>query len=434
MRAIVRPVARVRGTIAVPGDKSIAHRALMLAAISDGECAIEGVPEAGDVGSTARVLAQLGVRLHRGEPVRVEGAGLRGLQAPAGVLDCGNSGTTLRLLAGLLAGQRFGATLTGDASLRRRPMARIVEPLRAMGARVRCERDDRPPVTIAGGPLRGVTYRSPVASAQVKSCVLLAGLYADGPTRVIEPYATRDHTERLLDHLGVPVCVGPAGPDDAAGRAVEVRPVNRLRPLRGRVPGDLSSAAYWMALAAASPDADLCLQGVGLNPTRLAVVELLREWGAAIEIRPLGESLGEPYGDLRVRSAGVLAGGSIAGASVPALIDELPLLAALGPLTREGVEIRDAAELRVKESDRIATTCAALRALGVRVDERPDGLAVAGGQRPAAGRIRAAGDHRIALAFAVLAALAGGAEIDGAEACAVSYPGFFEQLGGLAVR
>ncbi len=456
-------LAAFGGRVDVPGDKSIGHRAVLLAALADGTSRLVGLPRGEDVASTVRVVQALGVEVdealpsgpsvdngrHRDSVTTVIGSGLRGLAAPRQRLDCGNSGTTMRLLAGVLAGQTFASELVGDRSLSRRPMSRVAEPLRAMGARVETSPDGRPPLRIlckepgrlADAPLRGVVYRPPVASAQIKSCVLLAGLYADGRTQVVESLATRDHTERMLAAMGAKVeC------HDEFTVSVHPDASRLLSPLvsERRVPGDASSAAYWLAAATLSGQSEavargaggpsvLTMAGVGLNPRRIAFLELLISWGADIRIDPVDDWHGEPVGDLRVRSSGRLRGGRIEADAVPGLIDELPLLAMLGPSTELGVEIRGAAELRHKESDRIASTAAALRALGASVDEYPDGLSVAGGQGLAGGVVDAAGDHRIALASAAVSVVAQGAVlIRGAEAIAVSYPEFRPDWEGFA--
>ena len=426
----LEPVARLYGRIEVPGDKSISHRALMLAAVAAETSYICGLPQGEDVRSTAACLRRLGIDLEDNlsdGSARVCGVGIDGLQQSAEPLPCGNSGTTMRLLSGLVAGSEFRTTLDGDRSLRSRPMERIAEPLRTMGATVITRGDGYPPLTIEGARLRGVTYRTPVPSAQVKSCVLLAGLHAEDDTVVHEARLSRDHTERMLSSMGAEI-VG-----DAADGGVRLRPRPRLEPLQGRVPGDVSSAAYWVAAASVADDADLELPGVGVNPTRSAVLEVLRDWGAVIEIEPEAEWYGEPSALLRVRHNSGLRGGLIEAGTVTELIDELPLLALIGPLTDEGVEIRGATELRIKESDRIAVVCAALRALGAQVDEFPDGLAVRGRQGLTGGTVDACGDHRIALATAAVAGAASGPiVVRGADAAAVSYPEFRQQLRSVA--
>jgi len=465
----VKPARRLEGTIVVPGDKSISHRALMLAAIAEGESRLEGLADGADVASTLAAVRALGVEVVTGADgdspggedadrssgatspaarsparrlrhrwsgpltARVGGAGLDGLREASRPIDCGNSGTTVRLLAGILAGQPFATVLTGDGSLRRRPMRRVAGPLQAMGATVETTRGGTAPLRIRGRrPLRGIVHRPEVASAQIKSCVLLAGLFAAEPTTVEEPARTRDHSERRLAAMGARIDAGPAG--DAW--SVRIEPPARLASLSGRVPADVSSAAYWVAAAALLPGSRLELPGLGLNPTRTAFLDVLRGWGAGIEIEPAVDWHGEPVGVIRVRGGDEpLTGGGIEPSMVAGLIDELPLLAAIGPLTADGVEIRGAAELRVKESDRIAAIAAALRALGAEVDEFPDGLAVGGGQRLLAGTIEARGDHRIALAMAAVGlAAAGPVIIAGAEAMAVSYPGFAAALEEVAVR
>jgi 3-phosphoshikimate 1-carboxyvinyltransferase len=430
----VEPAVRLDGEVLVPGDKSISHRAVMLAALAHDRSRLAHLADGEDVAATIAAVRALGVEIEQhADGVTVRGAGLDGLRVAPGPIDCGNSGTTMRLLAGVLAGQPFPSTLTGDASLRRRPMRRIAEPLRTMGAEVTTSADGTAPLRIAGvSPLRAITFRPPVASAQVKSCVLLAGLWADGATTVVEPARTRDHTERLLAAMGASVRV--AG--ENGGIRVTIEPGTALAGLQGAVPGDVSSAAYWLVAATLLPGSRLRLPAVGLNPTRAAIVELLIGWGAAIAIEQRSDWHGEPIGTLVVEGAGErLRGGTLSGDAIPGVIDELPLLAALAPFTEEGVEIRDAAELRVKESDRIATTAAALRALGVAVEEFPDGLVVRGRQPMGGGRVDAAGDHRIALALAAVAPAAGGSvTVDNAEAMRVSYPGFAAALQQVARR
>lgn len=424
---IVEPARRLRGRLRVPGDKSISHRYALLAALAGGTSTISGYSTGADCDSTLGCLRALGVAIAQTvksdgtSTVTVAGRGLGGFASPAGVLDAGNSGTTMRLLAGVLAGHPFDTELTGDMSLQRRPMRRIIEPLERMGGRVEADHG-RPPLRIRGGSLNGITYVPPVASAQVKSAVLLAGLHAGGVTRVREPAPTRDHTERALEAFGVPV--------DRRGAAIAVTGGSPLRPLALTVPGDPSSAAFWTVAAAVVPDSDVTIEAVGLNPTRTAFLDVLARTGADIEVHVENSSGGEPFGDVRVRS-GSLRDVVVGAAEVPALIDELPVLGALaahGPT----VEVTGAAELRHKESDRITALAAGLRSIGVRVEERPDGFRAERGGVPAGGATDAAGDHRLAMAFAV-AALAGArpSVIDGAGAADVSYPGFFAALDSL---
>jgi len=434
----VKPVRRLKGEIWVPGDKSIAHRALLLAALAEGRSEIDGLPAGADVRSTAAAVRALGVSVDKkgssGGSVCIEGMGLRGLRVPGTRVDCGNSGTTMRLLSGILAGQPFDSILTGDRSLKSRPMRRIADPLRAMGSRIETAPGGTAPLKITGSedPLRAILHRPEVASAQVKSCVLLAGLHADGRTSVEEPLPTRDHTERLLLAMGASVEVTPS----SAGQLVSVEPGPTLQPIQGRIPADVSSAAYWLVAASLCPDSAVTLPRVGLNPSRAAIVDLLRSWGCSIETIDRGNWCGEPFGTLEVRGADDrLTGGFISPERVPGLIDELPLLAALGPFTDEGVEVRGAAELRVKESDRIAATAAALRTLGAEVDEFPDGLAVAGQTGLKGGTVSSQGDHRIAMAMGSVGMAASGAvTVSGAEAMNISYPGFSDALAEVTER
>ncbi len=424
------PAERVDGAIAVPGDKSISHRALILGAHARGRSYLGNLSPADDVQATAACLRACGVWVRDFPPARValDGAGIGvSLRNPASVLDCGNSGTTMRLLAGALAGSECEATLDGDASLRRRPMARVVDPLRAMGADVEAAPGGTAPLWVRGRRgLTAVTWRTPVASAQVKSAILLAALSAGGPTTVIEPLPTRDHTERLLRMCGVQVDSGDAG--------VTVHP-GPLQPFGLRVPGDISSAAFFLALAASRPGWRVRCTGVGLNPGRTGILAVLEAMGAAIEVAD-GEPAGgvEPAGDVEVRGAR-LRGVTISGALSVRSIDELPVIAVLATQAEGVTEIRDAAELRTKEVDRIALLEAGLRQLGADCESTADSLVVRGPVRLQPARLDAAGDHRLAMAWAVAAALvpAGGGEsvIAGAEVAAVSYPTFFTDLGAL---
>lgn len=418
----VRPARRLRGTIAVPGDKSISHRAAILNAIAEGDAVVQNFLPGEDCRSTLAVLHALGadVELTGDTELRVRGRGLRGLREADGVLDCGNSGTTMRLMAGLLAGQPFLSVLTGDASLRSRPMARVAEPLRTMGATVDGRHDGAlAPLAVRGGNLRGISYRSPVTSAQVKSALLLAALYAEGETTVEEPERTRDHTERMLAAMGADIA--------SEGAVARLRPGRTLAPLSMRVPNDISAAAFWMVAASVHPDAELLLTGVGMNPTRTGIIEILRAMGGSLEVLEERSAGGEPVADIRVRSA-ELHGTEVAGALVTRAIDELPAVAVAAAYARGETSVRDAAELRVKESDRIATVAEQLRALGASVEERADGFAMNGG-RLKGGHVRAGNDHRLAMALAVAALAADdGVLIEGAEVAAVSYPGFWDDL------
>ncbi len=407
----------------VPGDKSVSHRALILAALARGTSRIRGLAQGRDVASTRQALERLGVEVREGPGgwVEVCGRGVGGLAEPEDVIDCGNSGTTMRLLAGVLAGHGFLSVLTGDASLRGRPMARVLDPLREMGALAigRAE-DSLAPLVIRGGPLRAVTWRLPVASAQVKSAVLLAGLHARGTTWVEEPVPTRDHTERMLLAMGAQVMREP-------GR-VGVRGRPRLRPLELEVPGDPSSAAFWAAAALVVPGSRVRIRGVLLNPTRTGFFRLLERMGADLAVEVTGEAAGEPVGTIEV-CHGRLRGIEVGPADVPAAIDELPLLGVVAAKADGVTTVRGAGELRHKESDRIEALASELAKAGARVEAFPDGFRVHGGAPLRAARFESHGDHRIAMAMAVLAlGLPGESEILGAGAADVSYPGFWDVL------
>jgi 3-phosphoshikimate 1-carboxyvinyltransferase len=423
---VVSPVKRLRGTIAVPGDKSISHRAAMLNALADGEATVQNFLAGEDCLSTLRVLRSLGVESSldssgAAPELWIRGVGLRGLREPAETLDCGNSGTTMRLMSGVLAGQAFHSVLSGDASLNARPMARVSAPLREMGAQIDGRDSGRlAPLAIRGGGLHGIRYRMPVASAQVKSSVLLAGLFADGETIVEEPEQTRDHTERMLTAMGARI--GREGP------AVRLIPGEALAPLSMRVPNDISAAAFWMVAASVHPDAEVHLTGVGMNPTRTGIIDVLRAMGADLSIEEERQVAGEPVADIVVRSAR-LRGTRIDGDLIPRLIDEVPALAVAAAFADGTTEIAGAAELRVKESDRIAATVSELASLGVAISEREDGMVIEGGSGVSGGSVRSFNDHRLAMALAA-AALAGGGDVQiaGAEAVAISYPTFWQHL------
>ncbi|GMV41675.1 MAG: 3-phosphoshikimate 1-carboxyvinyltransferase [Myxococcales bacterium] len=423
-RWIIRPgkyEATRAVTVRVPGDKSIGHRAVMLSALADGVSRITGLSGGEDNRSTVACLRALGVDIEEAGAgaLLVRGVGLGGLRSPAGDLDCGNSGTTMRLMAGVLAGQALPARLVGDASLSRRPMRRVIEPLEAMGARVVAEGEGgRPPLRVWGGGLRGIAWMSPVASAQVKSAILLAGLRAEGETSVTEPALSRDHTERMLRRRGVDVRVD--------GLRVSLEPVKRLDAMDVDVPGDPSSAAFPLAMAILT--GAVTVAGVGVNPTRTGFLDALQAMGAAVAVSEGPDAGGEPTADLRVERVS-LRGAVIEGALIPRLIDEVPILAVLATQARGVTEIRDAAELRVKESDRIAVVAAHLRALGGHVEERPDGLIVEGPTPLRGARLESHGDHRIAMAGAVAGLIAKGETIIEDVACvATSFPGFVELL------
>lgn len=426
---IVRKANSVSGSIVLPGDKSISHRAAMLSAMAAGETRIGNFPTSADCASTLQCLRQLGVNIKRnGSTVAIEGVGKAGFTKPDAALDCGNSGTTMRLLAGILAGQNFESILTGDESLQKRPMRRVVEPLTLMGARIETQ-DGRAPITITGvNPLAPIEYDLAIASAQIKSCVLLAGLNASGRPSIIERTPTRDHTERMLRWFGVQI----EKTQVADGVKLTVLGHAELAANDLNVPGDISSAAFFIAAAACLPGSDLRLAGVGLNPSRTAVIDAMRELGASIELENLREDANEPVGDIRIRGTDSLASsGSISGPVVANLIDEIPILAVVGTQVDGGLEIRDASELRVKESDRISAVVENLRRMNASVEEFPDGFRVKRSKLEGA-KIDSFDDHRIAMAFAIAGLLADGeTEIAGAECADVSFPGFFDVLAGI---
>jgi 3-phosphoshikimate 1-carboxyvinyltransferase len=428
-KQIIHPAHTISGSLEVPGDKSISHRYAMLAALAEGTSEIAHFSAAADCRSTLDCLSRLGAKVESKDGrVRIAGAGLAGLRKSRRALDAGNSGTTMRLLAGILSGQEFSSTIDGDASLRRRPMRRVIDPLTRMGARIEAREGGYAPLKIEGTHLSPIEYALPVPSAQVKSAVLLAGLFADGVTSVIEPVRTRDHTELALAEFGARI--------DHDGRAVRIhgRPRLKGRPLE--VPGDLSSAVFFLAAALVLPESSIVIHNVGLNPTRSAVLDVLGSMGAAISLVSVRSAHGELVGDVAVRHK-PLRGGVMEGDVIAQLIDELPAIAVLGPYTEQGIEIRNAAELRVKESDRIAALAENLRRMGAKVEERPDGLRVEG---RSAGRLHGAeieprGDHRMAMAFAVAALGAeGDTVIRDCECAAVSYPEFFSTLERLVER
>ncbi|MBI1732474.1 MAG: 3-phosphoshikimate 1-carboxyvinyltransferase [Gammaproteobacteria bacterium] len=417
LRFSVAPAGPLRGEIHVPGDKSISHRAVMLGSLASGSSRISGFLAGEDTMATLRAMQQMGVRIDRPAETElvIHGAGHDGLHAAPGPLDVGNSGTSARLMAGLLAGQRFDSSIVGDASLMQRPMLRVVEPLRRMGADISCTAAGTLPLQIRGGAqLRGVEYAMPVASAQVKSALLLAGLCADGMTCVIEPAASRDHTERMLQSFGVDV--------KRDGLRVCVTRKS-LRAADVRVPADISSAAFFLVAASIVPGSDLLLPRVGINPTRAAVIEILRAMGARIDVRASASASGEPMADLRVRYS-PLRGIRIPPHLVPDAIDEFPAILAAAACAEGTTILTDAAELRVKESDRIAAMAAGLAALGIGTRETPDGMSVAGGN-PRGGAVDSAGDHRIAMAFAVAGCRAAGdVTVHDCANVNTSFPGF----------
>jgi len=425
------PARKIKGQITLRGDKSISHRAALIAALATGATEISNFSTAQDCASTLACLRQLGVSVEVKDGV-VRVAGGKNLNAAGASLDCGNSGSTMRILAGVLAGQNFNAELIGDESLTRRPMRRIIEPLELMGAKIDST-DGKPPLKIHGSNrLVPITYRLPVASAQVKSAILFAALFANGRTTVIEKSPSRDHTERLFKGFGVPVTTN----DDLS---ITIDGPARFNGGAITIPGDISSAAYFIAAAMLLPHSELTIEGVGLNPTRAAFLSVLSSWGAAITTSDVRDERNEPVGTINVRgglhSVARDEDRILSGAMIPWLIDELPLLAVVGTQVRGGIQIRDAEELRLKESDRLQATANNLRAMGAEVEEFDDGIAVSGSAELRGAAIDSYGDHRIAMAFSVAALLAqGGTEIKNPECVAISFPEFFGLLETLAQR
>jgi 3-phosphoshikimate 1-carboxyvinyltransferase len=422
LQTIVRPARNVSGSVSPPGDKSISHRYAMLAAIAESPSRLENYSTGADCASTLGCLRSLGVKWERktgaGNVIEVQGDGLV-LSAPTQALDCGNSGSTIRMLSGIVAGQKFTSEMTGDESLARRPMERVIVPLQAMGAEITSQ-NGRLPLRIAGGHLKGIEYKMPVASAQVKTCLLFAALLAEGETRIEEPWRTRDHGEIALRAFGAQL--------DRKGKEVWIRGGQRLHGIEAVVPGDLSSAAFFLCAAALFPGSQLSVANVLMNPTRARLLDILMQMGLRISVTQLEEVHGELVGTLQVEG-GRLKGAIIAGSDTAALIDEIPVLAAIAPYTEQGIEVRDAKELRVKESDRLASIAINLRAMGAQVEEREDGLKIPGGQSLHGAEIESFGDHRIAMAFSVAALQARGETlIHGSECAAISYPEFFPTL------
>lgn len=411
----------VHGTLAVPGDKSLSHRALIFAALADGRSRIRGLLDSADVGATARALQACGVQTAPQQTdLVVTGVGHCGLREPPSDVDCANSGTSARLLAGVLAAHPFRSRLTGDASLSRRPMRRVAAPLTAMGATLHCDAGDGLPMTIDGGDLHGIAWTSDTASAQVKSAVLLAGYCAGVEVSVTEPARSRDHTERMMRAFGAEIVT--------RGFTASLSPRGSMQAFEMTVPGDPSSAAFFIALAALSARGAVRLTNVGLNPTRTGFFELVRQMGAGVQISDEHETGCEPVGTITASPA-ALRGIAVAPSAIPRAIDELPLIAILGARAQGETTVAGAGELRVKESDRIAAVVANLRAVGAQAEEQPDGFTVKGSDAPLRGTVRTHGDHRIAMAFGVLAALPGNAiTIDDPECVAVSYPGFWNDL------
>jgi 3-phosphoshikimate 1-carboxyvinyltransferase len=432
-QVVVRPARNVRGVVSLPGDKSISHRYAMLAGIADGPSRLENYSTGADCASTLGCLRALGVKWEKKDGpdniipdniIEVQGSGLS-LSVPSHALDCGNSGSTIRMLSGIVAGQKFVSEMAGDESLSRRPMERVIAPLTEMGAHITSQ-NGRPPLRIGGGNLHGINYKMPMASAQVKTCLLFAGLLAEGETRIEEPLRTRDHGEVALRAFGAQL--------ERKGNGVSIRGGQRLRGIEARVPGDLSSAAFFLCAAALFPGSQLTVTSLLMNPTRARLLDILMQMGLRISVTQLEEIHGELVGTLQVEG-GRLKGATIAGSDTAALIDEIPVLAAIAPYTEQGIEVRDAKELRVKESDRIASIAINLRAMGAQVEEREDGLKIPGGQSLRGAELESFGDHRIAMAFSIAALRAQGETlIRGSECAAISYPEFFSVLEGLVER
>lgn len=424
----MRPARNIRGSVSFPGDKSISHRYAMLAALADGPSRLENYSTGADCASTLGCLRSLGVKWERRDGtdsvIEMQGSALA-LTPPTETLDCGNSGSTIRMLSGILAGQRFSSEMAGDDSLSRRPMERVITPLTLMGARITSQ-NGRPPLLITGGDLKAIDYQMPVASAQVKTSLLFAGLLAQGESRIEEPMRTRDHGEMALRAFGASL--------ERKGNEVRIRGGQRLNGIEARVPGDLSSAAFFLCAAALFPGSQLTITNLLMNPTRARLLDILMQMGLHISVTQLEESHGELVGTLQVEG-GRLKGATIGAADTAALIDEIPVLAAIAPYTEQGIEVRDAKELRVKESDRIASIASNLRSMGAEVEELDDGLKIPGGQSLRGAELESFGDHRIAMAFSIAALWARGeTSIRGSECAAISYPAFFSTLEGLVER
>ena len=418
----IKPAKGLTGTVQFPGDKSISHRYALLGAIAEGVSEIHFFSSSADCQSTLSCLKQLGVKIARKDnAVTIQGAGIGGLRPPAQPLNAGNSGSTMRMLAGILAGQQFRSAIVGDASLSRRPMKRVADPLTRMGARINLREGGLPPLEIDGGALKPIRYEMPVASAQVKSAVLLAGLFAEGETQVVENVQTRDHTEIALEQMGADI--------GRHQRTIAVRGRAHLEGKKLYVPGDFSSAAFFIVAGLVTPHSNLMLHSVGLNPTRTGILDVLIPMGGRVTVVNLEMMNGELIGNLHVEAGG-LRGGEIPESAVPGLIDELPVLAVLGTQTEQGLWFRGAGELRVKESDRLAAVAENLRRMGAEVEEFPDGLRVAGRQRLRGAEVDPRDDHRIAMAFAVAGLVAqGDTEIKNSRCVDISFPDFFDTLG-----
>jgi len=418
----VRRKKTIKGEISLPGDKSISHRAIMLGSIARGETRVKGLSDCLDCRNTLDAFLKLGIEMEertKGE-LTIYGRGLKGLSSAKEVIDVGNSGTTIRLLSGILAGQDFTSTMTGDESLLKRPMRRIILPLREMGAKISSPDDNHPPITIVGQKLHPINYHSPVASAQVKSCVLLAGLYAEGRTRLTEPSPSRDHTERMLKYLGAPV--------ETEARTVSIERVSELEAKPITIPGDISSAAFFIVACLLLQNSQIRIKGVGVNPTRTGIIDILKKMGADIVIENVHELCGEPVADITVKSSR-LRGTEIGGELVPRILDEIPVLAVAATQAEAVTEISDAQELRVKESDRIGNVVSQLSQMGASIREKRDGMVISGGKRLVGSSVNSFGDHRMAMALTIAGLIADGeTTINNVDCIDTSFPKFMDIL------
>ncbi len=413
---------RIKGEISLPGDKSISHRAIMLGSIAQGKTRVKGFSDCADCRNTLNAFLKLGIEIedHSQGELTIHGQGLKGLTSAKGIIDVGNSGTTMRLLSGILAGQDFSSTITGDEYLQRRPMKRIILPLREMGANISSPDDNHPPITIVGQKLHPIDYHSPVASAQVKSCVLLAGLYAKGRTSLTESSPSRDHTERMLKYLN--------GPIEIKGTAIFIEGVSELEARAITIPGDISSAAFFIITCLLLKNSEIRIKGVGINPTRTGIIDILKKMGADIVIENVHELCGEPVADIIVKSSN-LRGANIGGALIPRIIDEIPVLAVAATQAEGVTEISDAQELRVKESDRIGNVVSELSKMGASIKEKEDGMVISGGKRLAGSSVNSFGDHRMAMALTIGGLIADGETTINDAACIdTSFPHFMDAL------
>lgn len=424
----IHPAVSIRGEIVVPGDKSISHRSIMLGAIANGMTTVRGFLRGEDNMSTMHAFRAMGVDINDdGETIRITGQGLHGLKEPGNVLDCGNSGTTIRLITGLLSGQSFFSVVTGDQYLRKRPMKRVVEPLSRMGARISGRNGGTlAPLAISGGSLKGIEYQSPVSSAQIKSSIMLAGLYADGTTTVTEPSLSRDHSERMFRYFGASL--------DVLSNGVSVRGGVELTAQEVTVPGDISSAAFFMVAALITPDSELLIRNVGVNPSRTGIIDILQAMGGDIQLVDVREVSGEPVADLLVRSSR-LKGISISGSVVPRAIDEFPAICVAAARAEGITTLRDAKELRVKETDRITAMAVNLQKLGITVTETEDGMDITGSEQLLGGNVDSCGDHRIAMSMSIAALVASSAiTVTDIGCVATSFPTFFPLLEKVALK